>query len=71
MVNDGRFPSLTAALDFCVREGARIEAVREDLASKLREAEQGPFERADEAWWARLRADVAAQRRERSRRKSA
>ncbi|HVU64696.1 MAG TPA: hypothetical protein VHC70_12020 [Phycisphaerales bacterium] len=71
MVASGRFASLNEALDYCVRQGAKVEAARTDLASSLREAERGPYERGDEAWWDRLRSDVTAQRRGRSRRKSA
>lgn len=70
-VASGRFADLSEALNFCVRQAARIESTREEFDRAIAEGDKGPFERVDDAWWARLRAETAATRAARSRRRSA
>lgn len=70
-IQTGRFNDLTEAIDFHLREAARLEAVRHDFEKSIEDAEKGPYERADEAWWADLRREAITRHKTRARRKSA
>lgn len=70
-VSSGRFVSLDEALDFCVRRAAELDAAQAEFDRLIAEGDKGPFERVDDRWWARFKAETAARRIARSRRKSA
>lgn len=70
-IASGRFASLDEALDFCVGRTAQVDSAQAEFDRLITEGDKGPFERADDQWWARLRADSDARRRGRARRKSA
>lgn len=70
-VKDGKFESVSEALNFCVAEAARIAAARAELDRAIAEGDKGPFTVMDDKWRADFLREVAAQRKARARRKSA
>ncbi|HMN42211.1 MAG TPA: hypothetical protein PKE29_15305 [Phycisphaerales bacterium] len=70
-VSTGRFASLDEALDFCIRQTAELDAAQAEFDKLIAEGDKGPFERVGAAWWSRFRAETAARRAARPRRKSA
>ena len=70
-VSTGRFSSVSAALDYCVQQAAKVDAAQAEFDRLIAEGDAGPFERVNDAWWASVRAESDARRRTRARRKSA